>query len=480
MLNFNLLVILFLLFVLKLKSIISAPTEDEVTSLNRLSWKPTFRHYSGYLDAGSNKFLHYWFVESQNDPSKDPVVLWLNGGPGCSSLDGLLTEHGPFILNSNLMLEKNEFSWNLIANVLYLESPAGVGFSYTTDKNYTTSDNEVALHNHQALTFFFTKKFPEYSKNDFYITGESYAGIYLPTLALRLIPDASINFKGMAVGNGLLSYALNSNSLVYFAYDHGLIGEELFLTLVQKCCKGGNSTLGNCNFNTKQCIRYFSMVIEVVDELNVYNLYGKCFPASSSSSSSPPYSSNKKTRPHEQNLRKDFIYNRYFKFTKGLMKPPMSSARGKFSPPCIDDLAITKYLNDPKTQNDLHIVNFHETWSVCSALNYIKEYENVYYQFSEILKSKKYKVMVYNGDVDMACNFLGDQWFVQALEMKVLSNRQFWLYTDLEDKSQQVAGFVRKYQNLTFVTVKGAGHMVPTDKPYQALIMFTNFLSGVF
>lgn len=124
----------------------AAPDQDEIQSLPGLAKQPSFRQYSGYLRGSGSKRLHYWFVESQKDPQSSPVVLWLNGGPGCSSLDGLLTEHGPFLVQPDgATLKYNPYSWNLIANVLYLESPAGVGFSYSTDKSYATNDTEVSL-----------------------------------------------------------------------------------------------------------------------------------------------------------------------------------------------------------------------------------------------------------------------------------------------------------------------------------------------
>ena len=102
--------------------------------INRL----TSDWYSGYLDASETKQLHYVFVESLTDPFNDPVVLWFNGGPGCSSLLGLFEEHGPFVIDDGeYYIKNNQYPWNLRANVLYLESPAGVGFSIAgTDADY--------------------------------------------------------------------------------------------------------------------------------------------------------------------------------------------------------------------------------------------------------------------------------------------------------------------------------------------------------
>ncbi|KAF6771000.1 hypothetical protein AHF37_10151 [Paragonimus kellicotti] len=88
-----------------------------------LSTQPSFAHFSGYLVGSTDNFhLHYWFLEAVERPEQAPLVLWLNGGPGCSSLNGLLMENGPFIVSDVLI--------GMFANVLYLEAPAGVGYSY--------------------------------------------------------------------------------------------------------------------------------------------------------------------------------------------------------------------------------------------------------------------------------------------------------------------------------------------------------------
>lgn len=125
------------------------------------------------------------------DPVKDPVVLWLNGGPGCSSMLGMLYENGPLMFKKNtteMYINKN--AWNQKANVIYLESPSGVGFSIGKSKSdLIANDTTTAHENLLALKLFFIK-FPSFKKNDFYITGESYAGIYIPTLA-RAVLDSN-------------------------------------------------------------------------------------------------------------------------------------------------------------------------------------------------------------------------------------------------------------------------------------------------
>ena len=204
---------------------------------------PGFKQFSGYLtvnpDSGRNLF--YWYVESQDNPDKDPVVLWSNGGPGCSGLIGFGTEHGPFYIRANGTLTPNPYSWNKIASILYIEQPAGVGFSYSdTEGDYKTGDEPAAKDNYRFIREFL-KRFPERQENPFYISSESYGGHYMPqckshldyflhevllevynfspfssslscpycltlgsTVTMEIInqnTDGLINFQGMMVGN---------------------------------------------------------------------------------------------------------------------------------------------------------------------------------------------------------------------------------------------------------------------------------------
>ncbi|GJN31651.1 hypothetical protein PR202_gb20072 [Eleusine coracana subsp. coracana] len=147
--------------------------DDKVSELPGQPGKAVFDQYAGYVtvDAASGKALFYYFAEAAEAPTK-PLVLWLNGGPGCSSLGGAMLEIGPFYVNrDNKTLSTNKYAWNNEANMLFLESPAGVGFSYsnrTSDYN-NTGDRSTAA---DAYTFLINwlERFPEYKGHDFFIT----------------------------------------------------------------------------------------------------------------------------------------------------------------------------------------------------------------------------------------------------------------------------------------------------------------------
>lgn len=205
----------------------AAPLEDLVDLLPDYGRPPTTM-FSGYLDAtagcdtdtnGNECQLHYWMALAEGpDPLSKPVVLWLNGGPGSSSILGFLQENGPLLINATGGLMENPWSWTKVANLIALESPIGVGYSYCANqkkgKLCKNTDKFTASASRAALQFFFDRKFPELKENPFFITGESYAGVYCPTLAKEILDHApEINLKGLMVGDPCTDDDAQDNSM---------------------------------------------------------------------------------------------------------------------------------------------------------------------------------------------------------------------------------------------------------------------------
>jgi len=161
--------------------------------------------------------------------------------------------------NGETTFHYNEYSWNLENHVLYIESPAGVGFSYCNntmnDKDCAFDDDTSAKDNLDAIVFFFEKEFPEFIKNPLYISGESYAGIYVPYVAhlidqknLNLIEPCDehdqetgnctvLNLKGFMVGNGCTNWEVDCNpAYIEMAYWHGLYDDELYNDIHNNNC----------------------------------------------------------------------------------------------------------------------------------------------------------------------------------------------------------------------------------------------------
>jgi carboxypeptidase C (cathepsin A) len=210
--------------------------KDFITSLPGLNfyYSSSFAQFSGFLtvDEAHGRNIHYWYVESTRDPDNDPVILWTNGGPGCSGLLGFGTEFGPFRFNRDGSLSLNPFTWNSIANIVYIEQPAGVGFSYSNqpESDYVTGDPQAAVDNFKVIQEFF-KRFPQRKNNDFYIASESFGGHYIPQLALEIMDrnvDGAIRFRGFLVGNPYVDPFSNDVTMMQTYYMHGLFAKPVY------------------------------------------------------------------------------------------------------------------------------------------------------------------------------------------------------------------------------------------------------------
>uniref|UniRef100_A0A2P2I9L8 Carboxypeptidase n=1 Tax=Hirondellea gigas TaxID=1518452 RepID=A0A2P2I9L8_9CRUS len=401
------------------------------------------------------------FIESIPDTTA-PLLLWLNGGPGCSSMDGLLTELGPFYVNlGGETLYENPSSWNTFANIMYLESPACVGYSYNTERKCKASDYSTAEDNYLALKEFFTR-FPNYRDSPFYVTGESYGGIYIPTLAVKIVEnldDYPLNLQGYAIGNGLNSYSMNDNSLVFFAKYHGLVGEILWDDLVTNCCTDGVPSQEACHFSNSEssdCAENVNQVFTTVynSGLNMYGLYADCI-----------------MDDERTFTRYDVDMMNLFRNSK-LTRQSGSRGSERSNIPCLSTNDTTHYLNKAEVRKALHIPDSLFRWEVCSdivAALFERNYEEMSAEYW-LLHDAGIRGLVYSGDTDMACNFIGGEWFVDSLGFDVVSPYTKWMFGD------QVAGFVKTFDLLDFVTLKGSGHMVPQDRPKESLYVIKAFI----
>eukprot|EP00756_Hemistasia_phaeocysticola_P018278 Hpha_TRINITY_DN15584_c1_g1::TRINITY_DN15584_c1_g1_i1::g.107419::m.107419 len=171
----------------------------------------TVTNFAGYVAVNQTRNLFYWFFESRNDPTNDPFVLWMTGGPGCSGQLALFVENGPYKVDSDQKVTLNPYSWNSKANILYIDQPVGTGFSYdssSTDLG-VTNEAEMAMNMWEFFQGWF-KAFPKYASNRFFIAGESYGGHYVPALAHMIQRQnqakagLEIKLSGILIGDGLV------------------------------------------------------------------------------------------------------------------------------------------------------------------------------------------------------------------------------------------------------------------------------------
>ncbi|KAI3612923.1 carboxypeptidase c [Moniliophthora roreri] len=180
---------------------------------------PSVKQYSGYLDISGTKHLFFWFFESRKSPSTAPLILWLNGGPGGSSLLGTLTELGPcWIADEGKNTTYNPHSWNTEANIIFLDQPVQVGFSYDDHNRNTVNTSAVGAQDVYAFFQLFYHRFPEYSTLPLHIAGESYGGVYVPNIANAVYQhnkDVTVGPKHINLVSVILANAMSDPKIQY-------------------------------------------------------------------------------------------------------------------------------------------------------------------------------------------------------------------------------------------------------------------------
>ena len=178
------------------------------------------------LDTGCEKM--HLRISPQRDWRSAPTLIWMNGGPGSTSLYGLFLEHGPFRVGPDGNLSRRRLTWASKYNIIYIDQPVGTGFSFTdSDEGYAKNQTDVARDLYEFSRQFY-RIFPELLDNDLYVTGESYAGKYVPALAHKIHTEnekgnkPQIPLKGIAIGDGLCD-PLNQAGLADFLFDTGLL-----------------------------------------------------------------------------------------------------------------------------------------------------------------------------------------------------------------------------------------------------------------
>ncbi|KAK3018258.1 hypothetical protein RJ639_004493 [Escallonia herrerae] len=419
----------------------SASARDKITQLPGQP-QVSFQQYSGYVtvDEKKQRALFYYFVEAEIDPSSKPLVLWLNGGPGCSSLGvGAFSENGPFRPNGEVLV-RNEYSWNREANMLYLETPIGVGFSYTTETSTYVPGQPGVL----------VQLFPEYRNRSLFITGESYAGHYVPQLAELMLQlnqrEKLFNVKGIALGNPVLEYATDFNSRAEFFWSHGLISDSAYKMFTASCNYSRYVSEYYRGSVSPVCSRVMSLVTKetsrFVDKYDV--TLDVCIPSVLSQS----------------------------KVLSTQQVPGTIDV-------CVEDETV-KYLNRKDVQKAFHarLVGVNR-WLVCSN---ILDYELLDLELPTInIVGKLIKagipVLIYSGDQDSVIPLTGSRTLVDGLaeELRLNTTAPYRVWF----AGMQVGGWTHVYGNiLSFATIRGASHEAPFSQPERSLVLFKAFLEG--
>ncbi|KAK4575048.1 hypothetical protein LTR86_000900 [Recurvomyces mirabilis] len=399
------------------------------------------KQYSGYLDnEEDDKHLFYWFFESRNDPKNDPVLLWLNGGPGCSSLTGLFMELGPSSVNKKGELVFNPSSWNANASVIFLDQPVNVGYSYSSG---TVSNTVAAGKDVYALLTLFFKQFPEYAHQDFHISGESYAGHYIPVFASEILSHKkrNINLQSVLIGNGL------TDGLTQYEYYRPMAcgdGGWPAVLSPQECTSMDNA-LPRCQSLIQNCYNSESV--------------WSCVPASI-------YCNNAMIGPYQRTGQN--VYDVRKKCGGNSL--------------CYDELDwIQEYLNRKEVMEALGAeVDKYDSCNFDINRNFL--FQGDWMQpFHRLVPGilKEIPILVYAGDADFICNWLGNLAWTQALEWPGQKKYAKAPMEDLKlmDDGTKI-GAVKSGANLTFIRLHAGGHMIPYDQPVASLDMVNRWLGG--
>lgn len=418
---------------------------DQVTELSGLNYKPSFNQFSGYLQIpNSKKNIHYWMTEAETNPEEAPLVFWTNGGPGCSGLIGFLTEQGPFYPNEKLELEANDWAWNKIVNMVFLEQPVGVGFSWTSDSSeLRIGDDQAAKDNLQSIIALLDK-FPHLKLVPLYITSESYGGHYMPQLSMEIIKYGKLNFKGMAVGNPYVDYYSGVGAQMETYNNKQLLPLPLWEKYTEQGCLDPAVMLNN-----SACSTYALDFMKRIGNLNPYALdYPVCVTAQQKQMTNYLLGSSA-----SNNLNADIAYE-----------------------PCRDNY-MTEYLNQDIVKKQLHVKQ-DIVWEECSRTTKYELKDKMFstiHLYKEILNvAPDLHMMIYYGDDDGVCGLNYGQKWIFDLGYVYNSLWKAW-YVD-----GQTAGYLTtfKNKNLVFATVHYAGHEVPTYKPKEAFHLFETYINN--
>ncbi|KAJ4251524.1 hypothetical protein NW762_011512 [Fusarium torreyae] len=424
------------------------------------------KQYTGWLDVG-NQHLFFWYFESQNAPATDPLVLWLTGGPGGSSMLGLLQELGPCLINEHGNgTVHNPYGWNQNANYIFVDQPAGVGFSYLDEGEPLPTNSFVAADSmHKFLQLFVSQVFPDLADRPFHISGESYGGHYIPILGATIIAQNNlypkrpqVNLESVLIGNGYVSPLDTA-----FGY-----WETLCTT---------NPGVEKPVFNSTRC------------DIMAANL-PRCLDLAKVCYDHPDHAICEAAQA--------VCWEGVIKHYDGESGANGGRNRFDITFPCEsgDDLC---YKESALIQNYLNLPHVFKALGVPSALTnysiYAWEVEEAFATgFDEgintqaqilYLLNHDVDVLLYQGNLDLACNTAGNLRWSNNMPWKgqpayVAQSPKTWgangeeigWYKEVKIKM----GDTDKKTTFSFATVDGAGHMVPQGKPKQGLELVNRWL----
>ncbi|EAR85734.1 serine carboxypeptidase family protein (macronuclear) [Tetrahymena thermophila SB210] len=414
-------------------------------------YAPNNNLYTGYLDVGFNDnitglgFLFYtkFNATTPEEIAAAPTLIWLNGGPGSSSMEGAFFENGPYrVLNisNQMVVEQNENAWTKNYNVLFIDQPIGVGFSRSAKDEYLpVNETQVAEQFYKGLLNFYTSGCYSdsiYHKSPLFITGESYCGKYIPNIATEILKqnnqtdvtgNVKIPLKGISIGDPLL----DPQHQLYFLGQYGIENNLI-----------SYSTYFQVNNILTRMKQHFdlNMYEEAADD---YDEAMETFMSKAFTELENPYNYN--IGPYPDQYVKHFCqtYIQNFGFDKDH----------------VYDSTSAKISNSLK--HDVFVPN-----GIPALVNVLEQ---------------NLPVIIYNGNYDIQVNTPGISYAVNNFEWygkQVFSALPMQdLHMPDEQGNQEVIGSIKVYDKFIYALINAAGHLAPYDQPERVGYIIDNFVN---
>lgn len=432
---------------------------------------PGTAQYSGFVlvNATVNKKYFYWAFGPKSKRPDAPVVLWFTGGPGCSSALAALVENGPCHLNVTTgELYDNPYGWNRDAYLIFIDQPAGVGFSTADNAGYSSNEEEVSEDMYWFLQEFLYKAHPEFSahNNELFLFGESYGGHYAPATAHKIfkrneisdrVPEyRPINLAGLGVGNGLTKPRTQYQFFDYTAYDYCIEKTG------QPCVPEG--TAQYMNMSLPNCLNLIDNCLDNTNKFNCNMARAVCNAALLT-----PFSL---TGKNTYDIRKNCVGTLCYNLKK-----------------------VVEFMNKKEVQEAFGVPT-KMNWQACNvAINMmfgIDWFAAFDTHIAEMLDgpapnsskaARPIRTLIYVGEMDYICNIFGNkQWTLemnwkQQNEYKSAPETDFFIRNASRPvgKIKNVAGSTGP-MHFAFAHVFDAGHMVPMDQPEVMYDLLDRFL----
>ncbi|KAJ7505935.1 alpha/beta-hydrolase [Mycena galericulata] len=488
---------------------------------------PLARSFAGNVGVNRadhpNATLFFWAFEKTNGSltgpanDTDPWIIWLNGGPGSSSMIGLMTENGPLHVTGNYSIVRNNFSWNNLADTFWIDQPVGTGYATSDADGYVPDEDQMGLDFVQFLSNI-VKIFPSLAKRPLHLTGESYAGTYIPyiTKSIFSTPNPPFNLTKITVGDGTLGdgttflymptvtiietypqlIGYDPDVFNYFRTQEHLCGYDLNFTYPQN---GHFPTLRDPSFGS-------SMPEQQARDISLRKFVAQNRRVSTTATKRDLLRREEARQQWKRDLAgrpngtldpwygcllwdemADYATNFSFPWTSPLGGFDVYDIPDGLNPEVPSDASV--FLNDNRTRAALHAPTSKD-WVESFAFPFGGLANGTAFQdpspepmvfLSELASNASARgvgIVYYSGNDDSLVSHRGTEAVIQNMTFGGVQGFTVKPGTPWSDDNGNFAGIVHQERNLTYVLFKGAGHLVPMYAPEAAFVFVREFVLG--